>query len=205
MPVRLVAFDLDGTITRGATICEGLAARLGRFARMQDIERMTARSDIHAARYEMLEWYRPRPITVPCDDLPGVALAPGAIEAFAALAARGVYTAIVSITWTFAVEAFAHRLGADAWIGTGVTEAGGIDHFWPEDKPEWLRKHASGLGITLAEVAAVGDSNGDVPMLAAVGHPVFVGADRPATIAHAEHVPSGDLREVVERLLNVGG
>jgi HAD superfamily phosphoserine phosphatase-like hydrolase len=205
MGVRLVAFDLDGTVTRGATICEGLAARLGRLERMREIEGMTSRTDIHAARYEMLEWYGPLPIEAPWDDLPGVALAPGAIAAFVALTARGVRTAIVSITWTFAVEAFARRFGADAWIGTDVTNTGGIIHFWPEDKPLWLKEYAAALGIGPDEVAAVGDSHGDVPMLAAVGHPVFVGADRPVAIAHAEHAPSGDLREVVERLLHVGG
>jgi len=205
MGVRLVAFDLDGTITRGASICEGLAARFGRLERMQEIEKMTARADIHAARHEMLEWYGPLPIVGRWDDLPGVELAPGAMDAFAALAARGVRTAIVSITWSFAVEAFALRLGADVWVGTALTDAGGIDHFWPEDKPVWLREHAAGLGIPLTEVAAVGDSSGDVPMLATVAHPVFVGAERLEAVAHAEHLPNGDLREVVERLLHVGG
>jgi phosphoserine phosphatase len=147
---------------------------------------------------------RPRPIEAPWDDLPGVVLAPGALDAFTALTARGVRTAIVSITWSFAVEAFARRLGANAWVGTGVTDTGCIDHFWPEDKPVWLRGHAAALGIALTDVAAVGDSTSDVPMLAAVGYPVFVGRDRPPAIAHAEHAPDGNLREVVERLLHVG-
>ena len=204
MAVRLVAFDLDGTITRGATICEGLAARLGQLERMREIERMTARADIHAARDEMFRWYGPRPIEAPWDDLPGVVLAPGALDAFTALTARGVSTAIVSITWSFAVEAFARRLGANAWVGTGVSATGCIDHFWPEDKPVWLRWHAAALGIALTDVAAVGDSTSDVPMLAAVGYPVFVGRDRPPAIAHAEHSPDGNLREIVERLLHVG-
>jgi phosphoserine phosphatase len=136
-----------------------------------------------------------------CDDLPGVELAPGAMEAFGLLAQRGIGTAIVSITWTFAVAAFARRLGAGAWVGTDVTPAGEIAHFWPEDKPVWLARHAVEKGVGLAEVAAVGDSEGDAPMLGIVGRPVFVGPRRPASVARAEHVPGADLREVVRRLL----
>jgi len=33
-PVRLAAFDLDGTLLRGPTICEVLAAKFGRRDRM---------------------------------------------------------------------------------------------------------------------------------------------------------------------------
>ena len=116
------------------------------------------------------------------------------------LAQRGIQTAIVSITWSFAVEWFARRFGADAWIGTGA-QAGEIQHFWPSDKPVWLARHANALGIELSEVAAIGDSHGDVPMLAAVGHPFFVGADLPPQIAHAVHAPYADLREIAQRIL----
>jgi phosphoserine phosphatase len=164
--VRLAAFDLDGTLIRGPTICESLA----------------------------------EPLSAHCARLTGVAIAPGAHEAFELLGQRGIRTAIVSITWSFAVEWFARRFGADAWIGTGV-QSGDIQHFWPSDKPVWLAQHAHALGIELSEVAAVGDSHGDVPMLAAVGHPFFVGADLPAEIAHAIHAPNADLREIAQRIL----
>jgi phosphoserine phosphatase len=113
-----------------------------------------------------------------------------------------VRTAIVSITWTFAVQRFAQRLGADAWVGTHVTETGAIEHFWPEDKPVWLRAHAAGLGIHRAEVAAVGDSQGDAAMLQDVGHAVFVGDELCADVVHAWHLPRANLLDVVDRLLS---
>lgn len=84
--------------------------------------------------------------------------------------------------------------------GTGA-QAGEVQHFWPDDKPVWLARHANALGIELGEVAAVGDSHGDVPMLAAVGHPFFVGAELPAEIAHAVHAPHADLREIAQLIL----
>jgi HAD superfamily phosphoserine phosphatase-like hydrolase len=197
--VRLVAFDLDGTLIRGPTICESLAEPLGKLPRMREIERLRDLTQIRAARQEMLGWYG-EPLNALCEKLTDVAVAPGADEAFELLAQRGIQTAIVSITWSFAVEWFAQRFGADAWVGTGAL-SGEIQHFWPSDKPIWLTGHANELGIELSEVAAVGDSHGDVPMLEAVGHPFFVGADLPAEIAHAVHAPNADLCEIARRIL----
>ncbi|HEY2463332.1 MAG TPA: HAD-IB family phosphatase [Steroidobacteraceae bacterium] len=197
--VRLVAFDLDGTLIRGPTVCESLAGPLGKLSRMLEIERLHDLAQLRAAREEMLSWYG-EPLGAQCEKLTDVDIAPGAHEAFELLGEQGIRTAIVSITWSFAVEWFARRFGAGAWIGTGV-QAGEIQHFWPSDKPVWLARHAKSLGLELSEVAAVGDSHGDVPMLAAVGHPFFVGADLPLEIGHAVHAPNADLREIAHRIL----
>jgi HAD superfamily phosphoserine phosphatase-like hydrolase len=196
--VRLVAFDLDGTLVRGPTICESLAEPLGKLSRMREFEQLRDLTQIRAARQEMLGWYGDAPQAL--YDKLSLELAPGAAEAFDMLAQRGVQTAIVSITWGFAVERLACRLGADAWVGTGA-HSGEIQHFWPDDKPLWLARHADALGITMSQVAAIGDSYGDVPMLAAVGHPFFVGAALPRELAHAVHAPSADMREIAQLIL----
>ncbi len=197
--VRLVAFDLDGTLIRGPTICESLAEPLGKRSRMREIEQLRDLAQIRAARQEMLGWYG-EPLDAHCQKLTDLAMAPGAREIFDLLAQRGIHTAIVSITWSFAVEYFARRFGAGAWIGTSVL-SGQIQHFWPSDKPIWLARHASALGLEMSEVAAVGDSAGDIPMLAAVGHPFYVGAELPAELANAVHVPKADLRDIAQRIL----
>lgn len=197
--VRLAAFDLDGTLIRGPTICESLAEHLGKLPRMREMEQLNDFTEIRAARHEMLTWYG-EPLEALCANLAHVTIAPGAAEAFESLALRGIHTAIVSITWTFAVAWFARRFGAGAWVGTDARR-GEIQHFWPSDKPVWLARHASTLGVDLSEVAAVGDSPGDVPMLAAVGHPFFVGAELPREIAHAVHAPNADLRDIARLML----
>jgi HAD superfamily phosphoserine phosphatase-like hydrolase len=197
--VRLVAFDLDGTLVRGPTICESLAEPLGKLSRMREFEQMRDLAQIRAARQEMLGWYGDAPEAL--YDKLSLELAPGAAEAFELLARRGVQTAIVSITWSFAVERLALRLGADAWVGTEA-HFGEIRHFWPNDKPVWLARHATTLGVDMSQVAAVGDSYGDVPMLGAVGHPFFVGADLPREIAHAVHVPNADMHEIARLILS---
>jgi HAD superfamily phosphoserine phosphatase-like hydrolase len=201
-PVRLVAFDLDGTLVRGPTICEVLAEKFGMQDRMRAIEQLRDSADISAAREEMLHWYSAVPLVELCAELTHVEIAPGAAEAFRLLAARGVAAVIVSVTWAFAVEWFARRFGAQAWVGTSVTSTGSIEHFWPHDKPVWLAKYANDLGIKLDEVAAVGDSYGDVPMLSMVGRPAYVGAQLPAMIGHAVHRPNADVRELVADLLD---
>ena len=199
--VRLVAFDLDGTLLRGATVCEVLAERFGKLDRMRAIEQLRDIADISAARQEMLNWYGDVPAEELCGDLQRMEIAPGAAEAFELLTSCGVPTVIISVTWSFAVEWFARRLGAEAWVGTTLTAAGSIDHFWPHDKPTWLSQYASKLGVELAEVAAVGDSHGDIPMLAKVGYPVFVGKQLPHQIGHALHKPQANLLEIAEIIL----
>jgi phosphoserine phosphatase len=42
-PPRLVAFDVDGTLLRGRTICERIADGLGELGEMLEFERLTAR------------------------------------------------------------------------------------------------------------------------------------------------------------------
>ena len=41
-PIRLAAFDLDGTLLRGETVCEAIARPLGRLERMQAIAGLLA-------------------------------------------------------------------------------------------------------------------------------------------------------------------
>lgn len=202
-PIHLVAFDLDGTLIRADTCCEALARPLGRLARMRAFERRTAVADIAAARAEMAGWYDGIPEDILCAPLAAVPLAPGAEAAFDLLRQHGIATAIVSITWEFAVARFARRLGADHFVGTGLAADGRIAHFWPEDKARWVAALASRLGCDLRAVAAVGDSSGDVPMLRLVGAPFFVGRQLPEGLAAAVHRPAGDIGWIAHRIVEL--
>jgi HAD superfamily phosphoserine phosphatase-like hydrolase len=195
--VRLVAFDLDGTLVRGDTVCEILARPLGRLERMRTFEALTDRPAIAAARREMAAWYRQADPAVLQAALDGLALAPGAEAAFAWLRRQGVRTAIVSITWEFAVEAVARRLGADEWVGTRLQPGGEVMDFWPEDKRDWLAGLLEGYGLGPGQTAAVGDSAGDVPMLRWAGRRVCVGRNLPPELDDVVHLPDADLMEVV--------
>ena len=160
--VRLAAFDLDGTLLRGATVCEEIARGMDRIERMRELERVdsTNVADVTAAREEMAAWYAGFTFSDLCAGLTAVRVAPGVDEGFALLRDRGFTIAIVSLTWDFAVEWFASKFRADYWVGTGLSRDGRIRHFWPVDKARWLAEVAHALGVDMRDVAAVGDSRG---------------------------------------------
>ena len=201
MPIRLAAFDLDGTLIRDRTCVEAIAASIGRTEEAAAFERLSVRDRdaMTAARGTMARWYRPVPTDVLLGEVRNLALAPGTHEAFSLLRSHHVSTAILSLTLQAAVDWFAKRLGADFAVGTRIT-GDVVDHVWPEDKGRWLQDAAAKLGLHQRELAAVGDSEGDREMLAAAGFRVFVG-DRPAAIPDVLHMSGSDMYEVAERIV----
>jgi phosphoserine phosphatase len=202
--VRLVAFDLDGTLARGDTVCEVLARKLGHVARMRELEAMAARrrdrESIRLLRDETAKYYRDVTLTELRAHLGSLTLAPGAREAFALLRRFRVATAIVTITWAFAAEWMAEELGADYHVGTRLLDDGSVDHFWPEDKAIWLEALMGRMGIRREEAVAIGDSWLDVPMLVAVGRAIYVGPTAPPGVCVA-HVPGGDLYQIAREII----
>jgi len=154
-----------------------------------------------AARAEMISWYRPHDMPTLLRLVRSVTFAPGAREGVAALKRLGVRVALVSITWQFALDWLASELGVDCAVGTRWREDGTIAHFWPGDKPTWLAQQAAKFGLGRAEIAAVGDSAGDLPMLSYAGIGYFVGRDRLDLPAHVRHWPAGDISEIVRDML----
>jgi HAD superfamily phosphoserine phosphatase-like hydrolase len=193
----LVAFDVDGTLLRGETICECIGRQIGKAAEMRAFERLTSRDEIAAARREMATWYRPYTRQALLDCLQTVRLAPGARKGFAQLREAGVKTALVSITWSFAVEWLAKELGADFAVGTDWLDTGEVADFWPDDKAIWLEQLMRRLNIAREAVAVVGDSAGDIPMLKLAGRGYFVGAAMPGLPPHVQHYPGASIDVLV--------
>ena len=175
----LVVFDLDGTLLRGLTVCEVLAAPLGRIEEMRRFEALTAQTEIAAARSEMARWYGDTLREDLIESLSAVQWAPGAAEGIDRLREAGVHVGIASITWDFAVSWFADKLGVKHFLGTGLEQDGRIRHVWPEDKARWVESLALQLQVPHERIAAVGDSTGDTAMLKAAALPLFVGMHPP--------------------------
>lgn len=199
----LVVFDLDGTLLRGRTVCEVLAESLGRLERMRQLERFTSDGELRAAREEMAGWYQSVGLARLRDSLKGARLAPGTEQGLGLLRAAGVAVGIASITWSFAVEHFARVLGVQHWQGTVLEGSGEIRHVWPRDKALWVRELAERLRAPLERTAAVGDSVSDLPMLGAVGVPVFVGRELPSAGPRWIHHPAGDIHAVATDLISI--
>ena len=208
--MKLVAFDLDGTLLRGDSVWEAIARGIGRLERVREMEQFLLPDqvpEIAAAREESAGWFSSFTNEDLLEYVASIQIAPGIDEGFELLREHGFKIAVVSLTWEFAVEWFAKRFGGDYFVGTGISPDGQISHFWPEDKALWVAGLADKLGVDMRDVAAVGDTRGDAPMLLAVGHPYWVGETVPAELdGKVVHEPDGDIRVVVERIVRaVGG
>ena len=197
----LAVFDLDGTLLRGKTVCELLAEPLGRSDTMREFEQLTSEKDIAASRIEMASWYSRVSREELLRPLRTVTFAPGAQVGIRRLQSCGIFVAIASITWQFAVEFIAENLGVLRCIGTELGPAGEIQHLWPRDKARWLLRLASELKIESHRVAAVGDSVGDAEMLAAARYGFFVGQDPPSSAHDVMHLPGASIATVAEAIV----
>jgi len=197
----LVVFDLDGTLLRGPTVCELLAAPLGRVPEMQAFERLTTESEIAEGRAQMAAWYRGIPRARLLRSLEGACWAPGVREGVSELKAAGLEVAIASITWEFAVEWFARELGVARFLGTGLSRSGRVRHVWGRDKAIWLQELAREVEVPRKRTAAVGDSESDRALLRAAGLRFYVGARPPPRLRSVAHYPAGDIAEVAGAIL----
>ena len=205
IPMRIAAFDLDGTLIRGQSAAEAIAEGIGRAQQMREMARLLS-SQIEEARAsieEMATWYTPYELSDLCDHLKSVSIAPGVDEGLALLHENKFKIAIVSLTWDFAADWFANRLGADYSVGTGLSPDGRVTPFWPQDKALWLTGLADRLGVDMRDVAAVGDSRGDIPMLLAAGHRGWVSETIPPELENTViHEPEGDILQLAHRIVD---
>ena len=169
---------------------------------MQQFEGLTSKADITVAREKMISWYRSYDRATLLRHLQKATLAPGARQGVLDLKRAGVQVALVSITWQFAVEWLATELGADVAVGTRWRDDGAIDHFWPQSKADYLADRAATLGLSPAQIVAVGDSAGDLPMLEFAGAGYYVGRDAPELPSHVKHWPAADIEHIVRDLLS---
>jgi phosphoserine phosphatase len=201
MTIRLVAFDLDGTLVRGSTCVEAIAWRIGRSEEAAAFEGLSMRDveAVSSAREAMAAWYSDYAEEELVAGLADLVLAPGTERAFALLRFHEIGTAIVSITWIVAVEWFAEELGADYAHGTRHLPEG-IEHVWPADKGRWLEDLSERLDLRRDQVAAIGDSENDRELLEAAGLRFFVG-ETPPTIPGLIHLPAADMSEIAGRIV----
>jgi HAD superfamily phosphoserine phosphatase-like hydrolase len=198
---RIAAFDLDGTLLRGPTVCEVLAKPLGRLEEMRRFEACTTEPELTEARLEMAQWYCNHTVPQLQQHLCNAQWAPGAYEAIERLRRGGVEVAIVSVTWSFAVQWFAQQLNVFHYFGTELLPNGEIVHSWGREKARFLRELVVKHGVASNRVAAIGDSSGDIEMLREASLRFFLGANPPSDIEGIIHLPSGDIGTVAAHIL----
>jgi HAD superfamily phosphoserine phosphatase-like hydrolase len=203
MTIRLVAFDLDGTLIRGRNSLAVVGAGLGHPEWEQQMEILSMRGEApEEMRKRVAPWLEFSTGEL-SRQLVHSRFAPGVDEAFRLLHERHVTTAIVSISWSFIVEWFAKRFGAAYCAAVGFNPDGTVAPFWPEDKGPWLEKLMAKLHVTQHEVVAVGDSPRDASLFGAAGHSFYVGTERPEGLDGIQHYPEGNIATVVRAILSL--
>jgi HAD superfamily phosphoserine phosphatase-like hydrolase len=203
--IRLVAFDLDGTLTRGQTCLEAIADAFGFAAQTSVWEQARTEQQIIAARIGMWEYLQHLSSEEMDAVLATIPLAPGAIDGITALRAAGVATIIVSLAHAANVAYFAGRLGVDAHFGTEPDGNGGYRHVFPATKPTLLAEYANTLDVCPEQIAAVGDTPNDVPMLRAARISIYVGPTLPDDFTPTWHLPAASIDEIARVILTSDG
>jgi HAD superfamily PSPase-like hydrolase len=175
MPVKFVAFDMDGTLLDVSSSW----AEVHRYFGEQNTEALqlflTDRiDDQEFLRRDLALWRRHRP-HISEDDLvsilASVPLMPGAHELFDALHARGIRTAIVSGGLDVIAQRVGRELGIDRVLANGFVLDGhgrltdeGIIRVPIKRKGDVLAGLQREFGLSVADCGAVGNSEIDVAM-----------------------------------------
>ena len=208
----LVVFDCDGTLIREKTVCDLIAAQIGKSERMDWLEQnagaqtaigsSSRNPTVIEAREEMAGWYFDSGRTAVESFLPSVVWAKGVHDGIKSLVEAGFLVAISSMTWKFGVGIITSDLGINEFTGTDLDwDSGEITHLFPEEKAEFLEHLVEKYEIPSDRVFAVGDSGGDAEMLKAAGRGFFVGTNDPE-IAGIIHLPDAGIDTIAQRIIH---
>lgn len=122
------------------------------------------------------------------------------------LAQAGTYVLLATITWRLAAELLQERHGFTAVSGTELQVTNGVvggsvsRYFDEHGKLRFVEEWPAERGISLAEVAAVGDSGSDLPLFLRAGRSIALNATPEAQRAATCIIDTDDIREVLPLL-----
>jgi phosphoserine phosphatase len=204
----VVVFDLDGTLLRHTTVSLLLTEHLGHVETFSEFERSFAAGEISnrdiadasAASYEGRTTNEIRSVLATATWIDGMD------ETIRTLAQTGTHLLLATITWRLAAELLQERLGFAAVCGTELHVTDGVvggevsRYFDEHDKLSFVEDWCAKRSISLADVAAVGDSRSDVPLFRRVGRAVALNATADAQRVATKVIDTDDLREVLPLL-----
>ncbi len=199
---RMLLADMDSTMIQQECIDE-LADVAGVGDRVKDItaRAMNGELDFEAAIRERVGLLRDLPETVIADVLATrITYVPGGAVLLATMKAQGAYAALVSGGFTAFTSVVAARLGFDENRANSLlvedgrlTGEVGMPILGQQAKVDALEEITTRLGLTEADVLAVGDGANDLGMLGRAGMGVALHA-KPAVAAQCDvRVNFGDL------------
>jgi phosphoserine phosphatase len=204
----VVVFDLDGTLLRRSTVSLLLAEHLGQAETINELERAFVAGEIssRAIADASAASYAGRTTSEIESVLAAASWIDGIDETLRTLAEAGSHVLLATITWRFAAELLQERHGFVAVSGTELQVTDGVvggnvsRYFDEHDKLRFVEDWCAERGLSLAQVAAVGDSRSDLPLFRRTGRSVALNATPEAQRAATCVIDTEDLREVLPLL-----
>ena len=128
MNIRLVSFDLDGTLFPDTTTCIELGRRLGHLdviARLEDQYKNFEISNAQVAEGDAIA-YAGQPLKTIEEAVLSIPTIAGIADTMTSLHELGIVTLIVTVTWSFAARALAEKYGMGGYAGAEMGMAEGI-------------------------------------------------------------------------------
>ncbi len=207
MAIKLVVFDVDGTLTRHSSIWWRLHEHFG----TQDLGRKYY-DQYFAGEIDYLEWarldaelWKGRPIEEVLEVVRETELVPGALEAITEIKKRGIHVAILSGGLDIMANNIAQRLGIDYVLTNRLKVMDGrltgeveILVGWGEKAAE-IRKIANDFKIPLENTAYVGDGRNDISAFRVVGLAIAFMPEHEEVAKAADYVIiKHDLHEILK-------
>ena len=207
--IRLVSFDLDGTLFPETTTCMELGRCLGHIDVITRLEEQYKNCEITNAQVAEGDAfaYTGKPVAEIEASILLIPTIRGLAETVFALHEHGISTLVVTVSWSFAARALAKKHGMAGYAGTEMIEENGIlagrvgQHFEAEDKVRFVRAFARERGFGLDQCAAIGDSRSDIPLFKEVGFSIALNGTEQARAAATRSLQTDDLRDVLPLLL----
>jgi phosphoserine phosphatase SerB len=212
--LRLVAFDMDGTLLNGRVIF-ALAERWGFKKQVTNIMKSGLAEYRQSAKIaELLKGFRDQEVA---DVIRRIPLTTGAEETVAEIKSRGWITGILSDSYTLATDYLKGRLHMDFHAANELEEKDGVLtgrlHMplgWSESgcachrsicKSYHLKLFADHFNIPLSQTIAVGDNTSDICALKAAGLGVAFDPKLPEVSSSSDvTIKKPDLRELLKYL-----
>ena len=204
----VVVFDLDGTLLRRTTVLRLLAQHFGQAEAIAELDRAFAAGEIsnRVVADTSATWFAGRTTSEIRTALAAGAWIDGIDETLQTLSQAGTHVLLSTITWRFAAEVLRERYGFAAVSGTELQNIDGVlgsnvtRYFDEHDKPQFVEDWCAERGLTLAQVAAVGDSRLDIPLFRRADRSVALNATPDARCAASCVIDTEDLRDVLRLL-----
>ncbi|TFG94693.1 HAD family hydrolase [Candidatus Thorarchaeota archaeon] len=211
MDVRLVVFDVDGTLTRHSSIWWRLHELFGttKEGRLYFDQYFSGEITYEQwADYDVALWAG-EPVSKVMDAVAATKLVPGVRETISTLCEHGIKTAILSGGLDIMADDIAQRAGIEFVLTNKLGHKDGILTGTVENTIGWAEKakfiHTilDHFGMTLEETAFVGDGRNDMSVLKIVGLSIaFNPEDQEVADSAQVVVRENDLRAILPHVIS---